>query len=534
MPAPADARYVLAVDLGTGGPKVGLVSTRGALAASEHLAVATRRLPGGGAVQDAGHWWDAVRDAARRVLGSGAVDPARVVAVSCTGQWASTVPVGEDGVPVGDCLLWLDTRGGRHTREAIGGPVQGYAPLPLLRWIRHSAGVPSLGGADPVGHILAVERDQPAVAAATRWYLEPVDYLTMRFTGVAAATHASMAGAWLTDNRALATMDYDPVLVRMAGVPPAKLPPLVPFGSVVGEVLGEVAADLGLPPGVRVVAGTPDLHSAAAGAGALGEHEAHLVVSTSSWVSCPVTRKKTDPLRQIATVPGILPGMRLVANNQESGGRALEWLRDCLDGDAPGDPTPFDELTALAATADPGSGRVLFTPWLAGERSPVDDRSARGGFHNLSLRTTRADLVRSVLEGVAFNSRWLARAVERFVGQPLGTVRAVGGGARSDLWCAIYADVLDRPVEQVADPVLANLRGAALIAAMTLGAVQPGELRGLVPVAATHRPDPDAVAVYDQLAAEWPALYSAQKRTFARLARRDPGPAAPAAIPVTG
>ena len=80
MPAPADARYVLAVDLGTGGPKVGLVSTRGALAASEHLAVATRRLPGGGAVQDAGHWWDAVRDAARRVLGSGAVDPARVVA----------------------------------------------------------------------------------------------------------------------------------------------------------------------------------------------------------------------------------------------------------------------------------------------------------------------------------------------------------------------------------------------------------------------------------------------------------------------
>ena len=124
-----------------------------------------------------------------------------------------------------------------------------------------------------------------------------------------------------------------------------------------------------------------------------------------------------------------------------------------------------------------------------------------------------------MLEGVALNPRWLARAVERFVGQPLGTFRAVGGGARSDLWCAIYADVLGRTVEQVAEPVLANLRGSALIAGMTLGAVRPGELRGLVPVAATHRPDPDAVAVYDRLAAELPALYSAQRGTFARLAR---------------
>jgi len=529
-----DDDWVLAVDLGTGGPKVGLVSLTGTIAWSEHRPVTTETGPDGRATQDAGVWWDLVRDAARRALDAGVVPPERVVAVSCTGQWASTVPVDAGGVPVGPCQLWSDTRGGPHARRVVGGPVAGYAPGAALRWIRHSGGAPSTSGADPIGHILHLEHDEPDVARATRWYLEPVDYLSMRFTGTAAATAASMAGAWLTDNRDADPLAYDPVLVAASGVPADKLPPLVPTAAVVGAVRPDVAYDLGLADGVVVVAGTPDLHSACVGSGAALALQPHVAISTTSWVSCPFPRKRTDPVRQIATVPGILPGMRLVANNQESGGRALEWLRDCLDGDAPGDPTPFDELTALAATADPGSGRVLFTPWLAGERSPVDDRSARGGFHNLSLRTTRADLVRSVLEGVAFNSRWLARAVERFVGQPLGTVRAVGGGARSDLWCAIYADVLDRPVEQVADPVLANLRGAALIAAMTLGAVQPVELRGLVPVAATHRPDPDAVAVYDQLAAEWPALYSAQKRTFARLARRDPGPAAPAAIPVTG
>jgi len=514
----AHRRWVLAVDLGTGGPKVGLVSLTGTIAWHEHRPVPTRTGPGGEATQDAGLWWDLVRDTARRALASGAVDPGDVVAVSCTGQWASTVPVDAAGLPVGPCQLWSDTRGAPHARAVIGGPVAGYAPAAVLRWIRRSGGAPSTSGADPIGHILHLERDEPEVARAARWYLEPVDYLSMRFTGTAAATAASMAGAWLTDNRAADPLTYDPVLVAASGVPADRLPPLVPTAGVVGTVLPDVAADLGLPNGVVVVAGTPDLHSAAVGSGAVLALQPHVAISTTSWFSCPFPRKRTDAVRQMATVPGILPGLRLVANNQESGGRALEWLRDCLDGPEAEQPTTFDELTDLAATAPAGSGRLLFTPWLAGERSPVDDRSARGGFHNLSLRSTRADLVRSVLEGVALNSRWLARSVEHFVGQPLGTVRAIGGGATSPLWCSIYASVLDRPVEQVADPVLANLRGAALIAGLALGAVAPVEVRGLVPVAATHLPDPDAVAVYDELAAEFPRLHAAQKRTFGRLA----------------
>ena len=279
-----------------------------------------------------------------------------------------------------------------------------------------------------------------------------------------------------------------------------------------------MAADLGLPDGVVVIAGTPDLHSGCVGSGAVLPLQAHVAISTTSWVSCPFPRKRTDAIRQMATVPGILPGLRLVANNQESGGGRWPGCADCLDGDDTGAADGIRRAVRAGRTAAPGSGRLLFTPWLAGERSPIDDRGARGGFHNLSLRTTRADLVRSVLEGVALNSRWLARAVERFVGQPLGTVRAIGGGASSSLWCSIYASVLDRPVEQVAEPMLANLRGAGLIAGLSLGAVAPEEVRRLVPVAATHLPDPEAVAVYDALAVEFPKLYAAQKGTFVRLA----------------
>ena len=532
---------VLAVDLGTGGPKVGLVSLTGTVAWAEHLTVHTRLLAGGGAVQDAAAWWDLITDAARRALSSGAVDPSRVVAVSCTGQWASTVPVDGDGTPVGDCVMWMDSRGAPHARRAVGGPVAGYSPLALWRFVRRTGGAPSPSGADPVGHILFLEHALPEVASRARWYLEPVDYLSMRFTGRAAATHASMTAAWLTDNRHLDRLRYDPVLVRAAGVPADKLPPLVPTGSVVGEVGAAVADELGLPRGVAVVAGTPDLHSAAVGSGAVLDYQAHLVISTSSWISCPVPMKKTDAVRQIASIPGITGDRYLVVDNHEAAGLCLQWLRDnvLFDGDSdigadgvaggvagavagavagePGAVAGFDSLTAQAARAPTGSGGVMFTPWLSGERSPVDDRRARGGFHNLSLSTTRPQLVRAVLEGVAYNSRWLYEAVERFVRRRLDPVRIIGGGAQSDLWCQIHADVLGRRVERVAEPLHANLRGAAMFAGVALGAITLEEIPELVRVDARFDPDDGCAAVYDDLYGEFPRLYRAQKNMFARL-----------------
>ena len=521
-----DTACVMAVDLGTGGPKVGLVSVTGELLASEHHLVPTTLLDGGGAEQDASAWWTLVSDAARRLLSSGAVSPSSVVAVSCTGQWASTVPVDESGVPVGPCVLWLDSRGGRHVRRAIGGMVSGYRARAIARWVRRTGGAPSLSGADPIGHISFIERERADVAAASRWYLEPVDYLSMRFCGVAAASRASMAGAWLTDNRPshLGVMSYDRSLARAVGVPLDKLAPLVPSCSVVGPVLPAVASDLGLPEGTPVVAGTPDLHSAAAGSGALGDFEAHLTLSTTSWISCPVPFKKTDAVRQVASVPGV-PGAGaaryLVANNHETGGRALEWARDALFGAGAesGVVPSYDELTAEAASAAVGSGGALFTPWLAGERSPVDDRRARGGWHNLSLASSRAELLRAVLEGVAYNSRWLHEAVERFCKRRLDPVRVVGGGASSALWCQIHADVLGRTVERVADPLHANLRGAGLLASLVLGHVSAAEVRDLVPVASVHEPDQRWRSLHDARFEQFVALYKAQKPIFARLNR---------------
>ena len=477
-PTGPEDRYVVAIDLGTSVLKVGLVSLSGTVAWAVSTELVTSLTEGGGAEQDPAEWWRQVSDATKAAVCSGVVRAGQIVAISVTGLWGSTVPVADDGTPVGPGVLWMDSRGAEHARRRFGGPVFGYSPWHLATWVRKTAGAPSTSGADPIGHMLYLELDRPDIAQAARWYLEPVDYLSMCFTGTAAASPASMTAAWLTDNRRLDRLGYDPALVRMAGVDPGKLPPLRPTGSVIAPVLPGVAASLGLHPGVVVVTGTPDLHSAAAGTGTMGGTRCHLALSTSSWISCAVTFKKTDPARQIATVPGVLPGTYLVANNHETAGACLRWFRDQVVCAVPGaGPRPeFDVLTELAALAPPGAEGVLFTPWLAGERSPVDDRNARAGFHNLSLHAGLPAMTRAVLEGVAYHNRWLFEAVERFAKRRLDGVRIFGGGAVSDLWCQIHADVMNRVVERVTDPAHVNLRGAGILAGLALGEVSPADV----------------------------------------------------------
>jgi xylulokinase len=508
-------RYVLAVDLGTGGPKIGFVSLAGKVAWQDHVKIETRWIGSAGAVQDAGEWWAAICDATRRGLGSGAVVAESVVAVCVTGLWASTVPVDEAGEPVGDAQLWMDSRGGRYSKKVIGGPVAGYAPRPAMQWIRRSGGAPSSSGADPIGHILYLLNDEPDVARRARWFLEPIDYLSMRFTGVAAASHASMTAAWLTDNRRLDVLEYDPVLVELATLESvvSKLPPLHATGSVIGTVQPSVAASLGLPEGVRVVTAVPDLHSAACGAGAVTDYSTHLAISTSAWIGAPIPNKKTDAVRQVAAVPGLTADRYLIANNHETGGLCLQWMRDKVLGSS----APFPEIIAEAEASPAGAGSVIFTPWLNGERSPVDDRRARGGWHNLSLSSGRADMIRAVLEGVAFNNRWLLDACDRFARRRLDPIRMIGGGAQSEPWCQIHADVMDRTIERVAEPLHAGIRGAALFASMSLGAVDAGELRDLVEVDRHYEPNRANRAEYDRLYDEFPKLYKIQRSMFKRL-----------------
>jgi xylulokinase len=527
LPAAApDQTYVLAIDLGTGGPKVAIVAASGHIAAHAFEKVPIALGADGAAEQMPADWWRAIGAAARRAVADSGVDPAAIVGVGSTAQWSGTVAVDEAGDAVGPAIIWLDSRGANAVTRAVRGAlnVQGYSPTKAARWVRRTGGIPSLSGKDPVGHIHFLREERPDVYAAAAVFLEPVDYLTLRLTGLARASHDSITLHWVTDNRDINAVAYDDSLFELAGLDRRTLPDLVPTGSIIGGLAASAAADLGLLAGTPVVAGTGDLHSAAVGSGAVEDFEGHLYIGTSSWISCHVPFKKTDPLTNIASFPSGLPGRYLVADEHETGGACLTWLRDNLlyPGDAldPGAVPPddaFARLNEMAAGVAPGAGGVLFTPWLNGERSPVDDHTIRGGFHNISLSTTRADMVRAVFEGVALNSAWLLGAVEKYTKKRFASLAFVGGGANSDLWSQVHADVMGREVRQILDPVLANVRGAGLLTHLALGHLRLSDIPAMVEVKAVYRPDEEAGKTYAPLLKEFVNLYDKTKAIHKRL-----------------
>ena len=187
-------RWILAIDLGNGGPKVAVVDLSGELRSVAFRPVAVHIGLDGSATQDADEWWTELVAAAREAVDASGLDSAGLHAIAITGQWGSTVPVDAAGLPVGEVLLWADTRGRRYIGDVIGGPisVQGYAPQRVIPWIRTTGGAPTPSGADPTGHSLVLQRDFADVYARAAYLLEPVDYLGARFTGRIAATPASM------------------------------------------------------------------------------------------------------------------------------------------------------------------------------------------------------------------------------------------------------------------------------------------------------------------------------------------------------
>jgi xylulokinase len=266
--------------------------------------------------------------------------------------------------------------------------------------------------------------------------------------------------------------------------------------------------------------GAPDLHTAAIGAGAVRDFAAHLYIGTSSWLTCHVPFKKTDLLHNMASLPAAIPGRYLLINEQENAGGCLAFLRDNILGAAGQPPDDWPVLDGLAAQTPPGSNGVIFTPWLYGERTPVEDRLIRGGFHNLSLTADRGVLVRAVMEGVALNSRWLKQYVQKFNRRPLTEIRMVGGGARSDLWCQIMADVLDCEIHQVANPVETNARGAGILAAVALGFGTFDTIAAGLEIRRTYRPNTSNRELYATMFRAFRDIYRAHRRICARLNRR--------------
>lgn len=518
-------KFILAIDLGTGGPKVALVSTDGHLAGFEFEPVEYLLLPDGGVEQKPDAWWKAIKKAAKRLIEQNRALVDHIIAVSATAQWSGTVAVDSNGSALMNAIIWMDSRGVEYVKKMTRGWInfEGYSVMKILSWLRLTGGLPCHSGKDPIAHILYIKKNLPQIYAETYKFLEPKDYINLCLTGKFAASYDSITLHWVTDTRDISNIFYDDRLLKMAEISRAKLPDLKRAIDVLGPLKKDVARELGLNSDIQVIMGTPDLQSAAIGSGAVRDYEGHLYIGTSSWLTCHVPIKKTDIVHKMATLPSAIPQRYFVANEQETAGACLKYLVNNFlhspqkEKSPPGTDIDYDLINSLAESVPAGSNNIIFTPWLNGERTPVEDHTIRGGFHNLSLHTTQDHLIRAVFEGVAYNSRWLLKYVEKFINREFEALNFIGGGAMSDVWCQIHADVLNRTIRQVKDPIQANVKGAAYLASMALGYMKIEDIAQQVEIKRVYKPNPDNLAIYDKLFREFVNIYKKNRSIYARL-----------------
>ncbi len=252
-------KFILAIDLGTSGPKVALISTQGELVDSEFEETPVLLLPGGGAEQSPHDWWNAIQTAGKRLLARELVPADEIVAVAITAQWSGTVAVDRDGQAIGNSIIWMDSRGAPHINKLMDGPIKvsGYGLGNILKWIQLTGGAPGVSGKDPIAHILFLKHERPDIYQRTYKFLEPVDYIGLRLTGNFAASFNSITLNWMTDNRDIQNVKYHTGLVAAAGIDRAKLPDLKPANAILGNLLPDIAQAWGLREDVKVLMGSP-------------------------------------------------------------------------------------------------------------------------------------------------------------------------------------------------------------------------------------------------------------------------------------
>jgi xylulokinase len=472
---------VLGIDLGTTEVKAGLVTLDGRLLGLARAGYRTDNDPASGrAEQDPEAWWGAVSTIVRKLAADAG---AEIVALGLDGHGPSLVAVDDGGRPTRPAIIWSDGRAASEQAElAEATGLQGWA----------LAGLPAA---------LWVERNEPAVAASTRWFLATWEFLAFRLTGVAATSLVAGQPYPSTD------------VLAAAGIEPDRIPAPVAAGAVVGGLTSVAAEQLGLRPGTPVVAGVVDAWASYHGAGMSAAGDALDPGGAGGGFGVYWDRPLIVPGSFSTIAP--LPGLYSVGGAMAATGRAIDWFRGAILGES----ITTEALLGEAATTPPGADGVLFLPYLAGERSPLWDPTARGAFVGLSLAHGRGHLVRAIVEASAFAIRHVAEPILA-AGVSVREMRVCGGPARSEMWNQVKADVTGFPVEIPAVLETAVV-GAAVLGASGIGAYTEvtAAIRGMTRVARRLEPRPEFRDLYDAAYGAYTQLHPAIAPIVREMAR---------------
>lgn len=497
--------YVIAYDLGTSSMKAILMDRNGHIAAAERRALYPSFPQEGWAESDPETWWDTACAISRSMLQKSGVNPEQICAVGFDAPSAGFIPVSRSGGRLYPSIIWLDFRAAavaNRMNDAIAAATGDSSNRP---WT----------GKDAIPKIVWFMENMPELWARTDFFLSDTAYMTYRATGNAAIS-CQDAISFGVD---LSTLDWDYGLFEAYGISRDKLPRVMNAADVAGRLTERAAAELGLPPGVPVTAGFSDCSAIEPAGGCCKPGDASLYIGTS-MIFGVVNDDNRGSCPTAYNFPSSNPAYRMYLMTNDMAGGCIDWIVDKLFAPAKTGFTLeqcYDKVDQLLDTTPPGANRLFFSTAFCGERNPVCDDYIRAGFWNMNPDHNRADMVRAVYEGIAYELRWTLSEFERTHGYRFDRLHISGGGSKSDHLMQIAADVTGITMDVVEDSDKAIAKGTGYIALVAAGVLDFVDIGGLVRVKKSFAPRPEYRELYDRGAYFHKRYYEATKAFYREL-----------------
>ena len=503
--------YLLGIDIGTSGTKTVLFDRDANPITAKTFEYPLYQEQNGWAEQEPEDWWNAVVKGVQAVLQTSGVDAADIKGIGLSGQMHGLVMLDENGEVLRRSIIWCDQRTGEEVEDMN-------RILGAEKIIRITAN-PAVTGFT-AAKILWVKKHEPELYAKCAHILLPKDYIRYKLTGEYATEVSDASGMQLMD---VAKRTWSDEILEGLGIEKRLLGKMYESQDVTGEVHQEAAALTGLAAGTIVVGGAGDNPAAAIGTGIVSQGKAFTTIGTSAVVYAVSDQMALDPKGRVHTLCASVPGKWTVMSCTQAAGLSLQWLRNhvCTPEMAEAKEKgvdPYEIMTAEAAKVPIGSEKLIYLPYLMGERSPHPDPDCRGVFFGLSAMHERPHLIRSVMEGISF-SQWECVEVFREMGVPIEDMMICGGGGRSPFWRQMLADMYGCEVKTIKaqeGPAL----GVAILAGVGAGIFKdvPSACRNFINQDTWCQPNPEAQAYYEKGHRLYQKLYVELKDSFDALA----------------
>ena len=528
--------YVLAYDIGTTGVKTCLFDVDKTIRMIEGVSASYPLyiLDNGGAEQDGDDWWKAMADSTAELFKKVDVTPEQVAGISFCSQMQGLILADKDGVPVHRPMSYMDQRAKEELKKGIANGIQiaGANVFKLIPSLRITGAVTS-SVKDPVWKYKWIEAHEPENFARAYSWFDVKDYLICRCTGRFTMTEDSAFGTLIYDTRP-GHEGWSREMCDMFDIKYELLPEIIKSTDMVGGLTAKAADELGLAAGTPVFGGGGDASLIGVGAGSVELGDTHIYSGTSGWVGTVTDKQMVDVTAMIAAIVGAQSGYFNYFAEMETAGKCLEWVKDHLaldeigvyikKNDVPSEyetrqTSLYSYMNEVVKDVEPGSGGVIFTPWLHGNRCPFEDPNATGMFFGLGLETGKTEMIHAVLEGVFYHLRWMLECQDKKL-KTSNPIRFVGGGALSPVSCQMLADITGRTIETVASPQNVGAVGAAAVVAVGLGLIPNLEaVKEFIPATERYEPNMDNHKKYEPYYKTFKKLYSANKKLYKDLAR---------------